>query len=116
MNVQQILETLKKSIQETGSAVVKNVGDSGQLEAYRTALQLVFIGRPEYRKLENGKYLFYWTGEELKKAQNQVKHFLKPNPNAITQTEFLPLIKPQIMSVAIPLSILAVLLFAKGKR
>lgn len=97
-------------ILDSGKEIPKIVLNTSQSEAYATALQLVFGGKPEYRKMEDGKMHFFWTGVELVKAQNTVKAMAKGNPNSKTSVDLIPVITPVVMGKLVPVVGVGVLL------
>lgn len=112
----QFIEDTAGKIKSGSAPITKGIVTAGKNEAFANALQLVFEGKPRYFEMQDGKTHFVWEGEELRKAQNRVKQFAKPNPNSTTAVHYGDVLAPVIgRALIVPASLVALYLFAKRK-
>lgn len=110
-----VQETAKQILTEK-NPVVQTAISTGKAEGFASALALIFDGRPKYYKLQDGRTVFQWEGDELRKAQRRVLTATKGNPNAEFIVDYLPVAMPSVLRGLAPVIILGGLYVMAKKR
>jgi hypothetical protein len=110
------LKSIWDQLWNTGTSTVAGIKTTAQAEAYATALAALFDGRPDHYATQDGKVVYYWKGDELKRAQTRIKQ-IATSGDGKTIVDLVPVVSPVILSGMAPvIAIAGIWLFLRNRK